>query len=108
IVALRDVTDRERAAALLGESETRLRELAEAAFDFILFSRDGVIVEATGRVEEVLGYRCEEMPGRTIVDLVAPQSVARVQDNLARRIVGASEAFGLSKSGEHVPVAALV
>jgi PAS domain S-box-containing protein len=108
IVALRDVTDRERAAALLGESETRLRELAEAAFDYIVFSRDGVIVEVTGRVQEVLGYRREEMVGHTVMSFVAPQSEARARQNLEQRLLGPVEAFGVAKSGEHVPVAALV
>jgi PAS domain S-box-containing protein len=108
MVALRDVTDRERATAQLGESETRLRELAEAAFDYIVFSRDGVIVEVTGRVEEVLGYRSDEMVGRPIMAFVAPQSVERAKDNLARHLLGSIEAFGVAKNGEHVPVAALV
>jgi len=107
-VALRDVTDRERATALLGESETRLRELAEAAFDYIVFSRDGTIVEVTGRVEEVLGYRRDEMVGHPVLRFVAPQSMARAKQNLERRLLGPIEAFGVAKSGEHVPVAALV
>jgi two-component system, cell cycle sensor histidine kinase and response regulator CckA len=108
MVALRDVTERERSAALLGESETRLRELAEAAFDYIVFSRDGVIVEVTGRVDEVLGYRRDEMVGHSVMSFVAPQSMARAREILTQRLLGAVEAFGLAKSGEHVPVAALV
>ncbi|HET9934436.1 MAG TPA: PAS domain S-box protein, partial [Polyangiaceae bacterium] len=39
VVAVRDVTDRERTHALLSESESRLSELAEEVFDVIVLSR---------------------------------------------------------------------
>ena len=51
VVAVRDVTERERAQALLRESELRLKQLAEAAFDIISFSRDGVVVDTSGKLE---------------------------------------------------------
>src|SRR4051794_1361297 len=44
VVAVRDVSERERAQALLRESEARLGELAAVAFDITVFSRAGVIL----------------------------------------------------------------
>src|SRR6476620_1321578 len=44
VVALRDVTERERTAGLLRESEARLRSILEATFDGVVFSRNGIVV----------------------------------------------------------------
>src|SRR6188768_4122413 len=65
VVAVRDVTEREHTNALLRESEVRLRDLAAAAFDFFIVSRDGVIIDMGGRVEETLGYRPEQLIGQS-------------------------------------------
>ena len=66
IGAIRDVTDRERTHALLRESEARFRDPADAAFDMTIFSRDGVIVDARGASERVLGRTAAELVGRSV------------------------------------------
>ncbi|HWO07924.1 MAG TPA: response regulator [Polyangiaceae bacterium] len=106
VVALRDGGSGERVTAQQGENDARLRDLAEAAFDYIVFTCNGTIVAVTGRVENVLGYRAEEMVGHRVMDFVAPPSAAHAQEIMDRGVLGAIESLGLSKSGEHVPVAA--
>ncbi|MEI9952327.1 MAG: PAS domain-containing protein [Pseudomonadota bacterium] len=72
VVAVRDVTERERTNALLRESELRLRDLAAVAFDYFAVSRDGMIIDMGGRVEETMGYRPEQLIGRSLFDYIAP------------------------------------
>jgi PAS domain S-box-containing protein len=71
VVAVRDITERERTQTLLRENEARLRELAQATFDVIVFNREGAIVEVGGEVEKVLGYTPEQMVGKRVLDFVA-------------------------------------
>ncbi|MEI9937474.1 MAG: PAS domain-containing protein [Pseudomonadota bacterium] len=82
VVAVRDVTERERTNALLRESEVRLRDLAAAAFDFFAVSRDGVIVDMGGRVEQTMGYRTEQLIGQSLFDHVAPLLRARTEQTI--------------------------
>ena len=79
VAAVRDVTERERIALLLEESERRLRELAERAFDFVVTSKEGVICSASGRCFEVLGYTPEQMIGRALVQIAAPSFAIEVR-----------------------------
>ncbi len=104
VVAVRDVTERERTSALLKESESRLGDLAREAFDFMVFSRDDVIVEVTGSIERVLGFEPAELVGHPLIDFVAPSAMPLATQILANQRTGPFELLALSKSGEHVPV----
>ena len=76
VVAVRDVTERERVNALLRESEQRFHDLAEEAFDLIVYSHDGLIVEVGGRVRSLLGIEREDMLGRSVLEFTAPTGAA--------------------------------
>ena len=104
VIAVRDVTERERTAALLAESEGRLRDLAQQAFDFIVFSRGGIAVEIAGDLEKVLGYSAESWLGRPLLDFVAPVSVPLAARVLAEQRTGTYEIVVISKTGEHIPI----
>ncbi|HEY2409696.1 MAG TPA: PAS domain S-box protein [Polyangiaceae bacterium] len=104
VAAVRDVTERERAAAQLKESETRLQELAEAAFDLLGFSRQGVIVELAGPVEALTGYSKKALLGRSVLDFVAPP-----EHELTRRQMSTNGSVRYASTvvrstGETVPV----
>jgi two-component system cell cycle sensor histidine kinase/response regulator CckA len=102
VVAVRDVTERERTNAQLRESEARLHDLAEQAFDLIVLSRDGVIADVGGSIEDLLGFGPEQVVGRPLLDLVVPSGMAT---NVAiGERVGAFESVALSAHGEHIPV----
>jgi PAS domain S-box-containing protein len=104
VVAFRDVTERERTSALLRESETRLRDLAEAAFDVVVLSQEGRIVEMLGAVQKLMGRKPEEMVGRVMLDFVAPEARAQVARMIAEQRTGAYEAAVLRPDGEVAPV----
>ena len=104
VATVRDVTHRERMTTLLKESEARLRDLAEQAFDAIVFHRDGVIVEVGGDTHKVLGRTRDELVGRTILEMVAPSAFAAVSQAMAEQRTGAYRAVATNKAGEPVPV----
>jgi PAS domain S-box-containing protein len=103
VVAVRDVTERERTHALLRESEARLRDLAAVAFDFIVYSRDGVVVEAHGDVERMVGMKPSELVGRPILDFIAPSGQPLVKEKLGRNQLGSYETTLARPDGEAVP-----
>ena len=104
VVALRDVTVRERTAALLREGEARLRQILEATFDVVVTSRDGIIVEASGRTEEFFGYSAAQMNGRPVVDFVAPSSREQVSQRIQSGLVGTYETMAIGTNGQLLPV----
>jgi len=66
----------------LRESEERFRQLVEASPNIVLMTRqDGTITFASRRVEEVLGYRPEELIGRS-VDVLVPEVTQRAHAQL--------------------------
>ncbi len=99
VVAVRDVTERERAYALLRESEARLRDLAATAFDFFSVSRDGVIIDMGGRVEETMGYRTEQLIGQSLFDHISPAARTRTEQTILGGVIFAYETAFVSAHG---------
>ena len=104
VVAVRDVTERERTAKLLRESEARLRSLLEATFDGVSISRNGTLVDVSEGIERLLGLPRGKLIGRPVLDTIAPA----FRDDVSRRIqdqtVGAYESMAITEHGELVPV----
>jgi two-component system cell cycle sensor histidine kinase/response regulator CckA len=104
VAAVRDVTDRERTSALVRESEARLRELAQTAFDILAYSRDGVIVDVFGDVTRLLGYARDEFVGRRVLDLVPPANHESTRDQMEGQKSGAYTSAMIDRAGNAVPV----
>jgi PAS domain S-box-containing protein len=104
VSAIRDVTERERTAAMLRESESRLRELAQAAFDFFVYSRGGIIIDVVGRVRETLGRSKETVVGQRILDLVSPESREKTRQALEVERAGPYASDLVGENGGVVPV----
>ena len=104
VVALRDVTDRERTAELLRESETRLRRILEATFDQVVISRDGIMIDIGSGNQGFLGYSREQLIGRPVLEIVAPSA----RDDTGKRIqegwVGTYASTVLDVHGEPIPI----
>jgi two-component system, cell cycle sensor histidine kinase and response regulator CckA len=103
VVAMRDVTQRERAAQLLRESETRLRQILEATFDGVVLSRNGVIVDVGGNIERFFGRPRAEIIGRPILEFAAPSSREDVQQRIQDQTVGSYETTVIGAGGELIP-----
>jgi len=104
VAAVRDVTERERTSTLLRESEARLRELALTAFDLLVYSRDGVIVEVAGGIDQPLGYPLEQLIGRRILDLVAADERDRTRVQIEAQRSGAYVSNLTDGKGDVIPV----
>ncbi len=104
VVAVRDVTERERAQSLLRESELRLKQLAEAAFDIISFSRDGIVVDTSGKLEEVVGLKREQIIGLPVSSFAAPSTTDAIEEALSTNRQGTYESVIQTARGEEIPV----
>ncbi|HEY6727427.1 MAG TPA: ATP-binding protein [Polyangiaceae bacterium] len=103
IAAVRDVTERERTWTLLRESEARLQDLVDTIFDLTVLSRDGIVVEARGDLEKILGYTRAEVVGRPLLEFVAPSAVPEARKVVSEQLTGAYQSTIISAAGELVP-----
>jgi PAS domain S-box-containing protein len=73
---VRDISDRERVRSAQLASEERFRQVAEVAGEFIWETdKDGIYTYASPVVEDILGYRPDELIGKMhFYDLFAPES----------------------------------
>ncbi|HKO93456.1 MAG TPA: PAS domain S-box protein [Polyangiaceae bacterium] len=71
---LRDISERKRAEVTLLQSEERFRHLAAAAFDGLVVSFQGKVVDTNDQLAEMLGYPRLELIGKDVMEMVAPES----------------------------------
>ncbi|MDP1829322.1 MAG: PAS domain S-box protein [Archangium sp.] len=89
-----DITDRKQREQ---SQEARLRLIVETAFEGILTLDAGSVVTfVNARMEQITGYRKEEMVGRPVADFLGPIDAATQPARLARRASGISEEFELA------------
>jgi PAS domain S-box-containing protein len=100
--AIRDITERKRAEMMLSESERRFRSLSEAAFEGIAFTEKGVLIDANEAFTKIFGYCLEELKGKKVIDLVAPDHRELVTENIRSGYEGIYEHKGLCKDGSLV------
>ncbi|MBW3570394.1 MAG: EAL domain-containing protein, partial [Gemmatimonadetes bacterium] len=95
VVNSRDVTERAGAQEALRESEIRFRTVAESLGEGLLITDlDDVILYANPRMEEIYGYRPDELVGRVGLDvLIPPEDVAPFRERMARRAGGVAERY---------------
>lgn len=95
VVNSRDVTERTRAQEALRESEIRFRTVAESLGEGLLITDlDDVILYANPRMEEIYGFRPEELVGRAGLDvLIPPEDVPAFRARMARRADGVAERY---------------
>ena len=80
-----DVTDRKRAEIQLRESEERYRAtFDQAAVGIVHATFEGVILRCNARFAEMIGYSEEEVPGRTVKEITAPEDVEESVDAMRR------------------------
>ena len=74
-----DVTERKQAEHRLSTSEARFKDIAESMSDWIWeVNADGVYTYCSERVEDILGYRPEEIIGRTPFDFMTPEEAQKI------------------------------
>jgi PAS domain S-box-containing protein len=103
VVAIAERKETEEALRL---SEERLRRMAEASFEGLAFSENGLLIDANEQLARMLGYSLDELIGKPVVELVAPEHRARVGDAMQRHEPGAYEHLALRKDGSTLLVEA--
>jgi PAS domain S-box-containing protein len=79
------LSERDVTLARLRESEARYRNLTRAAFEGIVISEQGRIVDVNQQCLDQLACRREDMIGRALLDFVAPSSRASAARMIAER-----------------------
>ncbi|MBK5971269.1 MULTISPECIES: PAS domain-containing hybrid sensor histidine kinase/response regulator [Thiorhodovibrio] len=102
----RDMTERKLAQRQLAESEARLQDIIASTADFIWeVDTQGRFRFVAGQVEELLGYRSEELLGKTPFELMDPDEAARIQAvvesaRVERRALGKHQNWLNAKNGD--------
>ncbi|MDQ4106435.1 MAG: PAS domain S-box protein [Actinomycetota bacterium] len=102
LAVVRDVSRRKEAEEALNESEERMRGLADAAFEGILITERGEILEANRAFFEMLGYEPRDVIGHSALEFVAPEYRELVQKNMLSGYEEPYEIAGINAAGERV------
>jgi len=94
-----EITERKQAEEAIKESEERFRNLSEAAFEGIAFTEAGVLIDANEAFVKMYGCTVEELKGKQVMDLVAPEYRQLVTENIRSGYEGVYEHKGLRKDG---------
>jgi two-component system cell cycle sensor histidine kinase/response regulator CckA len=68
--------------AAVRESEERFRVLARASFEAMVFSQEGIIKDCNEQLSKILGFSKEELIGKPVRDLLPPEEIERVMNNI--------------------------
>lgn len=76
---VRDISERKQADEDLRQSEARFKDIAESMSDWIWeVDAQGVYTYCSGRVEDILGFRPDEIIGRTPFDFMSADEVEKI------------------------------
>lgn len=87
----------------LNQSERRFRALAEASFEGVAISEDGILLDGNSHFARMHGYELAEMIGRPATDFIAPESQALVRARMASHRNESYEFVGMRKDGSYFP-----
>ncbi len=94
----RDITDRKRTEQALRENELRFRAIFDnAALGIIEVDAQERFISANDRVRQILGYRPEELLGKTVRELTCPEDWPVSDDLNARLLDGRLDRFDCEK-----------
>jgi PAS domain S-box-containing protein len=89
--------------AELHQSELRFRQLAEASFEGLAVSENGILIDGNPQLAALHGYTLEEMIGRPVLDFVAPDFRDLVAQRIREGVEATYQCFSLRKDGSIFP-----
>jgi PAS domain S-box-containing protein len=82
IEVLREITDRVAAIKALKESENRFKTFSEESFEGIVITEKGKFVDANRVFLRLFGYTLDEIRGKEVINLVAPEDRKLVESRI--------------------------
>lgn len=90
----------------LPESRERLALFAEIAFEGIVISENGRVVDCNGQFARLLGYPLDALKGMAISELIAPEDRERVVENILAGRASCVEHAMIRQDGSRISVEA--
>ena len=87
-IVLKDITERQQAEVMLRESEEKYRSLVESSNDGIVIIQDEIIKYINPRLEEITGYRSNQVLGTKFTEYFPPSEVPKVVKRYKQRMAG--------------------
>jgi len=110
ISAVKDITSRKQAEEIqkqieqaVRESEHRFRTLADASFEGIALTENGIIVDINDQLVHMYEYERSELIGKSLLDIVAPEFRVHVNETIQLNKKESCEILGLRKNGTTFP-----
>jgi PAS domain S-box-containing protein len=88
---IEDISERKKAEEALRESEERFRNLTKAAFESLIITENGRVIDINDQGLKLFGYPREEMIGLNGTKLVAPETLGAVAQQDKEDLEGAHE-----------------
>ena len=85
------------------EKEEELRRLADASFEAIFFSENGIAVNQNRTAEEMFGYTLDEAYGKPASNWIHPDYQDIVKEHIIHNITTPYEAIAVTKDGKEIP-----
>jgi PAS domain S-box-containing protein len=80
LINVEDITNQKEAEENLQYTRARFKSLAEAAFEGIVFSKQGFIIEVNDQFANMLGFQRDELIGIHVTDFILPKYHDKVKD----------------------------
>jgi PAS domain S-box-containing protein len=103
LTVLRDIDQRKQAEAALKESETYYRMVTEGSLAGVYVIQEGGFAYVNSTMAQTFGYQPEEIMSRAVEprDLIYPDDLPMVRENIRRRLCGELEAAHYTFRGLH-------
>ncbi len=98
-------SDHQKITRELQESEERFKALHDASFGGIIIHDQGLILDCNQSLSEMTGFSNEELVGMNGLDLIAPDSLQQVLENIKSGYEQRYEVEGVRKDGSIYPLA---
>ena len=99
-----ELAERKRAEQALRESEARFRVLADASFEGIGLTEQGIVIDVNEQAARMLDSTRAELIGRPVMDFVAPESRDSVRQAMQSGTTGPYEHLARRVDGTVFPV----
>ena len=97
-----EIDEREKTNTQLQESEERFKTIANATFEGLCISQDGVILDTNEQLPRILGYEGNELIGHDISELMAPEYRDMVMPGIREGKEQVRELHLLKKDGTRI------